>query len=99
MAQKIHFAINSKTVLAKTNSKKAKCFANVLGSTRQAKPYPEMRLWSIKTQHWDDEQIVDCNELDSILKLKETQPQEKTTSPTNKSNKVLSNLELLSVHF
>ena len=36
----------------------------------EAKPYPEMGLSSIKTRHWDDELIVDCDELDSILKTK-----------------------------
>ena len=36
MAQEVHFTINSKVVLAKTNSEKAKCFANVLGTTMEA---------------------------------------------------------------
>ena len=70
MAQEVHFTINSKVVLAKTNSEKAKCFANVLGTTMEAKSYPEIGLSPIQTRHWDDELIVDCTELDSILKTK-----------------------------
>ena len=70
MAQEIHFNVNSKVVLAKTNSEKAKCFANVLGTTMEAKSYPEIGLSPIQTRHWDDELIVDCDELDSILKTK-----------------------------
>ena len=42
MAQEVHFTINSKVVLAKTNSEKANCFANVLGTTMEAKSYPEI---------------------------------------------------------
>ena len=96
MAQEVHFT-NSKVVVAKTNSEKAKCFANVLGATMEAESYPEMGLTPIKTRHSDDELTIDCDELDSILKTKRNTAQ-KTTSPTIKSNKVLSNLKL-SVHY
>ena len=96
MPQEVHFTINSKAVVAKTNSEKAKCFANVLGATMKAKPYLGMALTPIKTRHWDDELIIDCDELDS--KLRGTAPGEDNIT-YDQTNKVLSNLKLLYVHY